>query len=384
MENIMKILPMPEVFAGEKSLNELTNILSKLKASKTLVVTDKGIINAGIYDKVKEILESTKQQIVLFDNVLPDPSIKLVNEVAQLARREKADVVIGLGGGSSIDTAKVAAALVNNDKNINEYIGIDLLENNSLPIIAIPTTAGTGSEVTPIAILSDEEEQLKKGIVSSKIIPQYAILEPALTLGLPPHITAATGMDALTHAIEAYTSVNANEYTDALALKAVKLIGENIKTVYDDGKNSEARTNMLLGSLLAGIAFANAGVAAVHAFAYPLGGMFHIPHGLANSVMLSTIMEYNAVECEEKFKELASVFMNKPKTEVSAQTACEYVNMLCEYLKIPKNLQELKIPEDSIEQMAESVMKITRLLVNNPRKITLDDALKLYKKAYFA
>lgn len=379
----MKILPMPEVYAGENSLNEIKKILSAIKSSKVLVITDKGIINAEIYAKLKEILDSEKQQTVLFDGVQPDPSIKLVSEISEMARKEKADIIIGLGGGSSIDTAKVAAALVNNKKNINEYIGSDLIENESLPVIAIPTTAGTGSEVTPIAILSDEEEQLKKGIVSSKIIPKYVILSPELTLGMPPHITAATGMDALTHAIEGYISINANDYTDALALKAVKLITENIKTAYSNGNDSQARNNMLMGSFLAGVAFANAGVAAVHAFAYPLGGMFHIPHGLANSVMLSTIMEFNSPACEEKFADLAYIFTGKEKKEINPQDACGYVKTLCNFLNIPVNLQKLNIPEDAIEPMAEGAMKVTRLLANNPRKITYQDAVELYKKAYF-
>lgn len=374
----MKILSMPEIFIGENSLKEIVNILNKLKAQKIMVVTDYGIVKVGIYEQLKNILESANKEILLFDEVEPDPEIGLVAKVAEIARNNKIDAVIGLGGGSSIDTAKVAAALVTNSKDINSYIGLDLLENDALPIIAIPTTAGTGSEVTPIAILSDNKEQLKKGIVSNKIIPKYGVLDPILTVGLPPQITSVTGMDALTHAIEAYTSINASDYSDALAIKAIKIISSNLRDAYNDGENIKARNNMLMGSLLAGIAFANAGVTAVHAFAYPLGGMFHVPHGLANSLMLTTVMEFNMVGSEEKFKQIGACFANNPTNK----TAVDEVNKLCDDLKIPRNLSEVKITRDAIPQMAEKAMQVTRLLANNPRKITLEDAVKLYTKAY--
>ena len=364
----MKILPTPEIYTGKSSLSQINSILDKISANKILVVTDKGIVKAGIYAKLEAVLKN--RQIVLFDGVESDPSIKLVEQVVKIARSNDIEAVIGIGGGSSIDTAKVAAALVTNNKDMWQYIGIELLEKDALPIIAIPTTAGTGSEVTHIAILSDEEEQLKKGIVSTRIIPKFAILDPELTVGLPPHVTAATGMDALVHALESYISINANIYSDTLAMKAISLISENIREAYNNGKNLEARENMLMGSLLAGMAFANAGVAAVHAFAYPLGGMFHIPHGLANSVMLPTIMEFNIVGNEARFNDIAKYLTIKD------------IYTLCEDLKIPLSLAELNIPESAIPQLAESVMKVTRLLANNPRKITQEDALNLYTAAY--
>lgn len=376
----MKILPTPEIIAGKSSLNEINNVLNKLNAQKVMVITDKGIVNAGIYSKLESILKSASKEIILFDTVQPDPSIKLVETVVGLARNNSIEAVIAIGGGSSIDTAKVAAALITNDKDMARYIGVDLLEKESIPIIAIPTTAGTGSEVTHIAILSDEEEQLKKGIVSTKIIPDFAILDPELTIGLPPHVTAATGMDALVHALEAYISVNANSYTDTLAVKAIDLISNNIREAYENGKNLDARENMLIGSLFAGMAFANAGVAAVHAFAYPLGGMFHVPHGLANSVMLPTIMEFNMVGNEQRFTEMAKYLTNNQ--QATAYCAVDEIKQLCNDLKIPLSLEELKIPESSIPQLAEGAMKVTRLLVNNPREITPQDALELYTKAY--
>lgn len=375
----MRILPIPEIFIGEYVLGEVSSIVEKLGARKIMVITDKGIVKAGIYAKLADILSASKKDIVLFDEVEPDPSIALVKSAAELARKSAADVIIGLGGGSSIDSAKVAAALVTNTDDINKYIGIDLLEEEALPIIAIPTTAGTGSEVTPIAILSDEEEQLKKGIVSAKIIPRCAVLDPCLTTGLPAHITAVTGMDALTHALEAYISIKANDYTNMLALEAIEFISRNIRKVYADGNNIAARKNMLMGSLLAGIAFANAGVAAVHAFAYPLGGMFHIPHGLANSLMLSTIMEFNLAGNQEKARQIGKCLgIENP----CARSVLDEINRLCEELKIPKNLAAVGIPREALPRLAEGALKVTRLLANNPRPIILRDAIALYESAY--
>ncbi len=376
----MKIIPTPEIYIGDTALNEVTGFLSRLSIERVMVVTDTGIVKAGIYERVERILSAEGKKTVLFDDVQPDPSITLVSHVADIARKSRIDAVIGIGGGSSIDSAKVAAALIKNEGDVEEYIGTDLLMKDSIPMIAIPTTAGTGSEVTPIAILSDEKEHLKKGMVSNKIIPECAILDPALTVGMPRHITAFTGMDALTHAIEAYTSVNASEYSDPLALQAVSLICENIQTAYKDGTDIRAREKMQIGSLLAGMAFANAGVTAVHAFAYPLGGNYHIPHGLANSVMLPTVMEYNIIGNEKRFSDLARCM--EGKEGVGAQSAVAFVNKLSKELNIPKNLAELKIPEEAILDLAEGAIKVTRLLVNNPRKIELKDAVNIYTAAY--
>jgi alcohol dehydrogenase len=249
-------------------------------------------------------------------------------------------------------------------------------------VIAIPTTAGTGSEVTPVAILSDEDEHLKKGMVSYRLIPAVAILDPGLTLGLPPRMTAYTGMDALTHAIEAYTSVNASDYSDALALRAVRLISSGIMTAFKDGSDLPSRGSMLMGSLLAGIAFACAGVAAVHAFAYPLGGTFHVAHGLSNSVMLPVIMEYNMQGNEKKFAELAVAMEGGEQKPSGARAAVDFVNRLSRDLGIPANLAALGIPEGALTELAGGAMKVTRLLANNPRKIGPGDAEKIYRAAY--
>ncbi len=373
----MKILKTPEIILGDAVLGEINNILDKLNAKRIMVVTGKIIANTEIYDNLKIILETKK--VVSFNDVEADPSIRSVKKVSEIARRENIDVMIGFGGGSSLDTAKVAAALVTNEKDIENYIGIDLLENESIPLIAVPTTAGTGSEVTNIAVLSDTVEKLKKGIVSSYIIPKYAILDASLTINLPKNTTAATGMDALIHAVEAYTSVNATDYTDMIARKAIKLIKDNLLAAYNNGENITARRNMLVGSLLAGLAFTNAGVTAVHAFAYPLGGIFHVPHGLANSVMFASVMQFNIIGNEKRFDELGKLFDNE---KGNGKIFIEAIDELILDLNIPRNLEELKIPKESISDLAEGAIKVTRLLANNPRKITLEDAKDIYTNAY--
>jgi alcohol dehydrogenase class IV len=271
-----------------------------------------------------------------------------------------------------------------NIKPIANYFGTDLLEHPALPIIAIPTTAGTGSEVTPIAILSDEDEQLKKGIVSTAIIPRYAFLDPAFTASMPPKITSMTGIDALCHAIEAYTSLNAMDYSDSLALRAIRLISGNIREAFEHGDNLAARGNMLMGSLLAGMAFANAGVTAVHAFAYPLGGMFHVPHGLANSLMLPAIMNYNIVGNETRFAEIAEAMFARGGSGASAQAsdALAAVRELFRVLQMPQGLAAVGVPQSAIPELAQGAMKVTRLLANNPRPITRETAEKLYAEAF--
>jgi alcohol dehydrogenase class IV len=274
--------------------------------------------------------------------------------------------------------------MATNEGPIAEYFGIDLIPKPGLPTVMVPTTAGTGSEVTPISILSDEGEKLKKGIVSAYLFPSAAILDPSLTIGLPPDITAATGMDAIIHAIEAYTSVNATDMTDMLAFRAMSLVYHNIRTAYANGCNMPARSAMMEGSLLAGMAFANAGVTAVHAFAYPIGAEFHIPHGVANTLMLPHVMRFNVLGNVTKFSQMADAFCIRTEgmDEISkADAAVAAIERLAEDIKVPKQLSQFGIKEKDIPALAEGVMKVTRLLGNNPRMVTLEDAKTIYLAA---
>jgi len=239
--------------------------------------------------------------------------------------------------------------------------------------------------VTPIVILTDQVENLKKGVVSDFLFPEVAILDPELTVSLPPGATAASGMDALIHAIEAYTSVNATPMTDHLAVRAIELVVANIRSAWANGDNMEARMNMLEGSLLAGQAFANAGVTAVHAFAYPLGGEFHVAHGVANTVMLCAVLRFNMIANLKKFATLGTLLCPNVSTTDSkalAEAGIHFLEGLIADLQLPRSLQDLNVPQDAIPRMAEGVMKVTRLLANNPRKVTLEDAKKIYQDVY--
>jgi len=376
----------PRILMGPGCIEQLGNEVKSLKGQKALVVTDPGIVGAGLLDQVRPSLSKAGIGEVLFGQVEPDPRIAVVDQALDLIKQEKCDAVIGLGGGSSLDIAKLTAAMALNPGHISDYFGVDLLKNPGLPLVLIPTTAGTGSEVTPIAILSDEAEHLKKGIVSPYLFPGLALLDPVLTVGVPPMVTAFTGMDALIHAIEAYTSVNASDLTDHLAFRAIELIYGNLLKAYARGEDIEARAKTLEGSLLAGMAFANAGVTAVHAFAYPLGGEFHhISHGLANSVMLLHVLRFNMLGNLAKFADIGAALGLDTEGMTDRQAAEEGLDMIEELmidLNIPLRLRDLKVPEEAIPGMAQGVLKVTRLLANNPRRITLEDAERIYRNAW--
>ena len=373
------------ILFGPGSIERLGSEAQLLKAKKVLIITDSGVIQAGLLESVEKSLQSAGLPFTRFDEVEPDPRIEVVEKSVEKAKKEGINLIIGLGGGSSLDIAKVTSILMNNPGKIDSFFGIDLVPNPGIPVILIPTTAGTGSEVTPIAILSDTKEKLKKGIVSPTLFPEVAIVDPKLTIGLPPSVTAFTGMDALTHAIEAYYSVNATDLSDLLAFRAMELISKNLRMAYAYGENLTARSNMMEGSLLAGIAFANAGVGAVHAFAYPLGGEFHLAHGLTNTLMLPYLMRYNILGCPNKFAQMAAAFGEKVAglSELDgAEMAVKFVERLSDDIRVPRRLRDVGIPEKAIPGLAEAAMKVTRLLANNPRKITLEDAIAVYKSAY--
>ena len=374
------------ILFGAGSLEKIGTEAQLLKAKKALIVTDPGIIQAGLIAPLQQSLEAAGLSLAIFDRVEPDPRIEVVEECLTAARKEGIDLLIGYGGGSSLDIAKVTSVMLTNPEGIDAFFGVDLVPRPGVPVILIPTTAGTGSEVTPIAILSDTRENLKKGIVSPHLFPEVALLDPILTLGLPPAVTAFTGLDALIHAIEAYTSVNANDLTDQLAFRAMELIAGSLLTAYARGEDLPARSDMLEGSLLAGMAFANAGVTAVHAFAYPLGGEFHhIAHGLANSVMLLPVLRFNLLGNLTKFADISSALGLATEDLTDRQAAEEALDAIEELmmdLNIPLRLRDLNVPQEALPRLSEGVMKVTRLLANNPRRLTLEDAKAIYQQAW--
>ncbi len=351
------------------------------------LVTDKGLIKAGIVAPAIEHLTKAGVTVSVFDEVVADPPRAQIMSAAKFCRANKATGVLAIGGGSSMDVAKLAALLAGSGEDLDEAWGIGNAKGPRLPLALVPTTAGTGSEVTPISIITVEDDE-KRGVVSPVILPDMAILDPELTLGLPPHVTAATGVDAMVHAIEAYASrsANNNPVSRSLAVEALRLIGGNIEKAVQDGSNIEARAAMLLGSMLAGQAFANSPVAAVHALAYPIGGRFHVPHGLSNALVLPHVLRFNAPAAANEYAELAPhVFPHLADGNATQDTAARFAEELAALnirLGLESGLREVGIGEGDLAGMASDAMKQTRLLVNNPREVSESDALAIYRAAY--
>lgn len=377
------VLPT-RIVSGIGSVKEVANEAKIFNAKKALVITDPGLSKAGLAATVAGCLEKHAIDAEVFDAVESDPSIATAVNAAAVAKRLGAEVLIALGGGSSIDAAKSAALLVTNGGCLKDYAGVNKVARPVLPLIAIPTTAGTGSEVTVFAVMSDPENNEKFTISSPLIAPRVAVLDPELTVKLPPSLTAYTGMDALTHAVEAYGSVIAQPASDALALQAIKLIMEYLPVAVCRGDNLKARENMLQASLLAGIAFNNAFLGLSHAIASPLGGHFHIPHGLANAVMLPYVMEYNLPAAIGKYSEIATALGlggdGEPPRSLAAK-AVTAVAQLVRDINIPAQLRDIGAKEEVLPLVASDALKSIQLKFN-PRLATEAEILSLLHKAY--
>lgn len=355
--------------------------------SRILFVTDAGLRKLGLCDPALASLAASGAETSVFDGVEADPSLTTVMAAVDIARTMNATSVIGFGGGSSLDVAKLVALLCGSGEIIDGAWGVGNAKGPRLPLVLVPTTAGTGSEVTPVSIITIGGGE-KRGVSSPIILPDIAILDPDLTLCLPAHITAATGIDAMVHAIEAYASKNANNnpLSKMLARQALQLLGANIERAVFSGHDRSARGAMLLGSMLAGQAFANSPVAAVHALAYPIGGIFHIPHGLSNALVLPHVLRFNAPAAAAVYSEIAADVFPDLVSEESAQARCaafiERLAELCLRLGLPRRLRDVGIYEDHLPSMARDAMKQTRLLVNNPRDVTETAALSIYRAAW--
>ena len=378
---------VPVLHFGEGCLAELPGQIAALRASRPMIVTDKGIVGAGLIAPVKQTLREAGLEVAIFDSVIADPPEAIVLQAIAAAQAAKVDIVIGLGGGSSLDTAKVVAALaVEGAQPLSEIYGVGALDRKGLPTILIPTTSGTGSEVTAISILTTGETT-KAGIVSPHLFADVALLDPALTLGLPADVTAATGIDAMVHAIESYTSRNGkNPVSDMLAIEALKLLTAHIETACSDGQNMIAREAMLRGSMLAGQAFANSPVGAIHALAYPLGGIYHIPHGLSNALVMPYVMQFNLEAAAPLYAELADALAlprgSENSSEARAQQFIDHLEALAVRIKAPRRLREIGIAQDATSELAQAAMLQVRLLVNNPKEVTLADAQRIYDAAW--
>jgi len=370
---------------GEGAAARLGEMIQS-RGQRVLVVTDPGVMRAGL---VAPILDSLTQHGLgyhLFDQIQADPPQAVVLQAAQAARQARVDVVLGVGGGSSLDVAKLVALLLGSRQPLEQMYGVNQARGQRLPLMLVPTTAGTGSEVTPISIITTGAHE-KKGVVSPLLLPDVALLDPALTLGLPAPVTAATGIDAMVHAIEAYTSASANNnpLSRGLAGQALQLLGANIVQAVREGSSMAARSGMLLGALLAGQAFANSPVAAVHALAYPLGGRYGIAHGLSNALMLPHVLRFNAPVSARAYAELAPhlfASLGKGSDETVCAQFIEALVALSREIGLPARLRDVGVKASACAMLAEDAMQQTRLLVNNPRPVTYADALAMYQAAW--
>lgn len=363
---------------------QIGEIMRGYGCRKVAFVTDPLILELGLADAALSSIKKAGIDHWVFSGVVADPPEAMILDAVEQARAEKVDGVVSVGGGSSLDTAKLIAVLLNTDQPLEEMYGVGMVKGDRLPMVLAPTTAGTGSEVTPISIVTTGTSE-KKGVVSPQLLPDWAILDAELTVGLPAAVTAATGIDAMVHAIEAYTSKHKkNVVSDCLARQALELLGNNIKTACTDPKNREARSGMLLGSMLAGMAFANSPVAAVHALAYPLGGHFHVPHGLSNALVLPYVLDFNMPEAKTLYGEIGGlIFPELAGKPADAQAAgmVDGFKLLGPELGMESNLAQVGVNHNNLPLLAEDAMKQTRLLVNNPREMTYDAALSIYQQA---
>ena len=383
--NPFEFITANKVICEVGAAHKLAQYCQELEISRLMLVTDSGIVQTGMADPLVAEIEKAGISVFLYSDVEADPPESLVLASVEVAKSEKIDGVVGLGGGSSMDVAKLIAVLATSEQPLAEMYGIGNIRGGRLPLIQVPTTAGTGSEVTPTSIITTGATT-KTGVISKQLLPDIAILDAELTVGLPPHVTAATGIDAMVHAIEAFTTRHKkNVYSDMLARQALVLMSANISEAVHNGGNLEARSNMLLGAMMAGQSFANAPVAAVHALAYPLGGHYHIPHGLSNSLVLPHVLRFNASTASVLYAELLP-FVSHGRSVAGSSSGCDafidHMDQLIDDVNLPKTLREMKIAEEDLPMLADDAMLQQRLLVNNPREVSRDDALAIYRAAY--
>ncbi len=375
---------MPSVnLMGAGSVAEVGKQAKMLGGSKALVVTDKPLMSTGIVEKVTQLLEASEIDSVIYDGVQPNPTVKNVDEGIAIYKNEKCDVIIAVGGGSAIDCAKGIGIIIANGGLIKDYEGLDKSEKPMPPFIAINTTAGTASEMTRFTIITDIDRHVKMAIVDWHVTPNVSINDPELMLSMPVFLTAATGMDALTHAIEAYVSINATPLTDSVAMKAIELISQYLRPAVANGSSLEARDKMAYAEFLAGMAFNNAGLGHVHAMAHQLGGFYNLPHGVCNAVLLPHVEKFNLIACPDRFVDIAIALgeeVDGLSDMEAADEALEAIKRLSEDVGIPAGLKELGVKEEDMPILAENALK-DACGFTNPRKATEKEIIQIYKNA---
>lgn len=381
MENIIFYQPERLVF-GEGSFSRLVQYLNESGLRRLFVLTV-----PFLSEMVEKTFEKDFDRGILFrinDHLNSEPSINDYDQISEEARSFRPDGIIGIGGGSVLDLSKILAAMLYNNQKIEEVFGNGLLKERKLFLACLPTTSGTGSEVSPNSILMDERDGMKKGIISPYLVPDFTCIDPLLTIGVPPDITASTGMDALTHCIEAFANKFAHPMVDVYALEGIRLIGENLVRAYQDGSDKVARTALSMGSYYGGLCLGPVNTAAVHALSYPLGSRFKVPHGLANALMLPWVLEFNLSSAPERYARIAVALgaERQDSEELTAFAGVSLIRKQMQLCNLPGKLSQIGIPEDAIPEMAVSAVAIQRLMKNNLREILVDDATKIYQNAF--
>jgi len=385
MNRLITIEGVKKTIFSSGAVNQIGPECKSLGASRVMLVMDSSLAKTDICSRIKDLIRKDRIKPFLYPDVTPEPDPALADFGAELARNEKVSCVIAVGGGSTMDVGKAIAVLTKNEGKAIDYIGLGLVKKPGLPSIMVPTTAGTGSEVTFTSVFTMRETKMKGGINSPFLYPHAAILDPQLTISLPPRATAQTGMDALTHAIESFTSLQSQFMSETISLRAIELIATNLRGAVFNGAHYPYREGMMKGSYMAGLGLAMSGVGAVHALAYPMGAIFDIPHGLANAVMLPYVLAYNYPGNIDKFSQIAWAMGENDgglSNRDSAACAVRAVIDLADDVGIPRTLGELNIPEAAIPEMAKGAMKVERPILNNPRPMTLDVAEMIYRWAF--
>jgi alcohol dehydrogenase class IV len=384
---VFKFMMPPAIYFGNDSSRKIADIVSSFGVSKILIVTGKVIRSSGMLESVEKALKSVTKSCIVYDGIEQEPITDYIETGLEVYRKNKCELILGLGGGSPLDAAKAISAMTANEGKISDYKGTDKLQKRGAPIIAIPTTAGTGSEVTRYLAITDPATSVKMLITSPHIIPDVAIVDPVLTVSCPQGLTAATGIDALTHAIEAYVSVKANPLSDMFALQAVNLLAGNLRAAWANGNNLKSREKVMIGAMYAGIAFCNSSVALVHGMSRPIGANFHIAHGISNAAILGTVMDFSYIGNAARYADLAEAMGNEVHglSEMEgARTAVDSVKELIANLEIP-TLKGLGLDKKKIEALAQKMAEdaiASGSPGNNPRIATAEEIAGLYLEAY--
>jgi alcohol dehydrogenase len=382
MERILQLtLPRKLVF-GAGCIAACGEWIVAARPKAVLIVTSPPVANLA--EPLVSQLRQHGCPVVIWDGVRQEPHVDDLAQAIASARDAGADLVVGLGGGSAMDVAKLVAALLDGKQQISDVFGIDRLSGRSIPLVCIPTTSGTGSEVSPIAIVQDSADGLKKGVISAHLVPDAAFVDPALTAGMPPAVTAATGLDALTHCIEAFANRQAHPLVDTWALEGIRRIARSLPAAHANGADLAARTDVALGSVYGGLCLGPVNTAAVHALAYPLGSQFGVAHGVSNAVLLPHVLEFNLPAAPERYAQIAQAMgvSGEGSAQDVAGRGVEFIRALNKQCGIPAHIAELGVPESAIDSMADAALTVQRLLAQNPRVVTLQDARDIYRRAY--